>query len=263
MLLAIDIGNTNITLGVFQGDELTFTWRLATDARQMPDEYGLAIVNLLSLKGLSPDGIDAIALCSVVPPLTQVFEELCHSYFSHQPLVVGAGVRTGIKIQYDNPRDVGADRIVDATAAYRLYGGPLIIVDFGTATVIDAVSANAEYLGGALAPGLTMGAEAMVTNTSILRRIEMVAPSSPIGKNTSHAMQAGLVLGHVDMVEGMVRRFKEELGEEAKVIATGGLAPLLADQTTVFDAVNQELTLIGLRMIYEMNTNDSEKEKQH
>ena len=260
MLLAIDIGNTNITLGVFQGDGLTFTWRLATDARQMPDEYGLALVNLLALKGLSRDQIDAIVMCSVVPPLTQVFEEMCHSYFEHEPLVVGAGVRTGIKILYDNPRDVGADRIVDATAAYRLYGGPLIVVDFGTATVIDAVSANAEYLGGALAPGLTMSAEAMVTNTSILRRIEMVAPSSPIGKNTPHAMQAGLVLGHVDMVEGMVKRFKKELGEEAKVIATGGLASMMASQTSVFDAVNQELTLIGLHMIHEMNADNSEKE---
>ena len=260
MLLAIDIGNTNITLGVFQGDELTFTWRLATDARRMPDEYGLVMVDLLALKGLSPAGIDAIALCSVVPPLTQVFEELCSSYFSHQPLVVGAGVHTGIKILYDNPRDVGADRIVDATAAYRLYGGPVIIVDFGTVTVFDAVSAKADYLGGALAPGLTMGAEAMVTNTSILRRIELAAPTSPIGKNTPHAMQAGLVLGHVDMVEGMVRRFKRELGKEAKVIATGGLASMMASETTVFDTVNQELTLIGLRMIYEMNTNDSKKE---
>ncbi len=258
MLLAIDIGNTNITLGVFQGDELTFTWRLATDARRMPDEYGLVMVDLLALKGLSPTGIDAIALCSVVPPLTQVFEELCGSYFSHQPLVVGAGVHTGIKILYDNPRDVGADRIVDATAAYRLYGGPVIIVDFGTVTVFDAVSAKADYLGGALAPGLTMGAEAMVTNTSILRRIELVAPTSPIGKNTPHAMQAGLVLGHVDMVEGMVRRFKRELGKEAKVIATGGLASMMASETTVFDTVNQELTLIGLRMIYEMNTTEKE-----
>ena len=260
MLLAIDIGNTNITLGIFQGDELTFTWRLATDVRRMPDEYGLVLVDLLALKELSPSGIDAIVLCSVVPPLTQVFEELCSSYFSHQPLVVGAGVRSGIKILYDNPRDVGADRIVDATAAYRLYGGPVIIVDFGTATVVDAVSAKAEYLGGALAPGLAMGAEALVANTSILRRVELVAPTSPIGKNTPHAMQAGLILGHVDMVEGMVRRFKQELGDEAKVIATGGLAPLIAGQTTVFDTVNQELTLIGLRMIYEMNTSDTEKE---
>ena len=260
MLLAIDIGNTNITLGVFQGDELTFTWRLATDARRMPDEYGLVIVDLLALKELPPNGIDAIVLCSVVPPLTQVFEEMCRSYFSHQPLVVGTGVRTGIKILYDNPRDVGADRIVDATAAYRLYGGPVIVVDFGTATVLDAVSANAEYLGGAIAPGLTMGAEALVANTSILRRVELVVPTSPIGKNTPSALQAGLVFGQVDMVEGMVKRFKQELGKEAKVIATGGLAPLIASQTTVFDTVNQELTLLGLRMIYEMNTNDSEKE---
>ncbi len=256
MLLAIDIGNTNITLAVFQGDNLQFTWRLATDSRRMPDEYGLTLVNLLSLKGISPAQVEAVSLCSVVPPLTQIFEELCQSHFSLAPMVVGAGVRTGIKILYDNPRDVGADRIVDAAAAYRLYGGPAIIVDFGTATVFDAVSEKAEYLGGAIAPGLTMSAETMVAGTSILRRVELVAPKTPIGKNTPHAMQSGLVLGQVDMVEGMVKRFKHEMGADATVVATGGLAPLIASQTTVFGVVNQELTLIGLRLIHEMNVGD-------
>ncbi len=253
MLLAIDIGNTNITLGVFEGETLKATWRLATDSRRMPDEYGSALFNLLSLRDIAPSSIEAVSLCSGVPPLTQVFEEMCNSFFSLPPLVVGSGVRTGIKILYDNPRDVGADRIVDATAAYRLYGGPLIIVDFGTATVFDAISAKAEYLGGAIAPGLTMGAESLVVNTSILRRVELVAPKSPIGKNTPHAMQSGLVLGQVDLVEGMVRRFKREIGTDAKVVATGGLAPLIASQTSVFDVVSLELTLIGLRIIYNMN----------
>ena len=258
MLLAIDIGNTNITLAVFQEDDLLFTWRLATDPRRMPDEYGLTLVNLFSQKEISPAQVKAVSLCSVVPPLTQVFEELCQSHFSLTPMVVGAGVRTGIKILYDNPRDVGADRIVDAAAAYRLYGGPAIIVDFGTATVFDAVSEKAEYLGGAIAPGLTMSAETMVTGTSILRRVELVAPKTPIGKNTPQAMQSGLVLGQVDMVEGMVKRFKQEMGADATVVATGGLAPLIASQTTVFDVVNQELTLIGLRLIHEMNQTPAE-----
>ena len=254
MLLALDIGNTNIPLGVFEGESLKVTWRLATDSRRMPDEYGLAVLNLLSLQGISPSSIKAIALCSVVPPLTQVFEELCTAFFSVAPLVVRTGVRTGIKILYDNPRDVGADRIVDAVAAYQLYGGPVIIVDFGTATVFDAVSASAEYLGGALAPGLAMAAEAMVANTSILRRIELVAPKTPIGKNTAHSMQSGLMLGQVDLVEGMIGRFRAEMGTDAKVVATGGLANQMASLTDIFEVVNPELTLIGLRIIHDMNS---------
>ena len=256
MLLTIDIGNTNIALGVFQGETLKATWRLATDPRRMPDEYGMALLNLLPVSGVAASDIRAVALCSVVPPLTQVFSELCEGFFDIKPLIVGAGVRTGIKILYDNPRDVGVDRIVDAAAAFGLYGGPLIIVDFGTATVFDAVSAQAEYLGGAISPGLRVAAESLFTTTSQLRRVELVTPKSAIGKNTTHAMQAGLVLGHVDLVEGMVKRFKRELGQDARVIATGGLAPLMASETPIFDAVNLDLTLLGLRMIYDMNASD-------
>ena len=228
----------------------------------MPDEYGLEVISLLSHRKLSSTAVDAIALCSVVPPLTQVFEELCHSYFSLKPLVIGAGVRTGIKVLYDNPRDVGADRIVDAAAAYHLYRGPVIIVDFGTATVFDAVSAKAEYLGGAIAPGLILSAEAMAANTSILRRVELVTPETPIGKNTSHSMQSGLILGHVDMVEGMVNRFRKEMGGNPKVVATGGLAPLIATQTPVIDEQNQDLTLIGLKIIHNINVSNGPKDTQ-
>ena len=256
MLLAIDIGNTNITLGVSERDTLKATWRLATDPGRMPDEYGMALLNLLPIRGVAASDITDVVICSVVPPLTQVFSELCETFFGVKPLVVEAGVRTGIKILYDNPRDVGADRIVDAAAAFRLYGGPVIIVDFGTATVFDGVSAQGEYLGGALAPGLRVAAESMVTTTSQLRRVELVAPKTAIGKNTTHAMQSGLVLSHVDIVEGMVKRFKRELGQNAKVIATGGLAPLIASETSVFDAVNLDLTLMGLRMIYDMNAGE-------
>ena len=253
MLLTLDIGNTNITIGVFQDADLVATWRLATDPRRMPDEYGLAITSLLPLKGVSPKEIDHVALCSVVAPLVSVFEEVSQSYFHVHPLVVGAGVKTGVRVLYDTPRDVGADRIADAAAAYHLYGGPAIIVDFGTATVFDAVSESGDYLGGAIAPGLNLAAEALFLNTSQLRRVEMARPASAIGKNTTTAMQSGLVLGYAGLIEGMVRRFKEELGGEAKVVATGGLAPLMAQEVNVFDVVNLYLTLIGLRLIHEIN----------
>ncbi len=255
MLLALDIGNTNITMGIFEGDQLKGTWRLATDPRRMADEYGLMISNLLPMKGTALKDVRQAALCSVVPPLTTAFEGMCRTYLNLQPLVVTAGVKTGVRILYDNPRDVGADRVVDAAAALRLYGGPIIIVDFGTATVFDAVAANGDYLGGAIAPGLNVAADALVSNTSQLRRVELVRPPSAIGRNTIASMQSGLLFGHVGLVEHMVHRFKKELGQEAKVIATGGLAPVIAQETDVFDQVNLELTLLGLKMIYELNEN--------
>ena len=260
MLLTIDIGNTNITLGVFQEADLLATWRLSTTPQRMADEYGLNVMSLLSLAGISPEKVNAVAICSVVPPLTQVFTELCNRYFSNEPLIVGAGVRTGIKILYDNPRDVGADRIVDAASAYKLYGGPCIIVDCGTATVLDAVSDKAEYLGGAIAPGLRLSAESLFSNTSQLRRVELEAPRTVIGKNTTHALQAGLILGNVDLIEGMVKRFKAELNSNVvKVIGTGGQSTLIAKESDVFDFVNLDLTLIGLRIIYELNNTDNLK----
>ena len=254
MLLAIDIGNTNITLGVFHKEHLKATSRIATDSRRMADEYALLLSNMLPLKGISPDAITGAAICSVVPPLTSVFEELCKDFFNVPPLVVNVGVKTGVRIFYDNPRDVGTDRVVDAAAAYRLYGGPVIVVDFGTGTVFDAVSQDGDYLGGAIAPGITIAAEALFQNASQLRRVQLVSPPSAIGKNTAHSMQSGLVLGYADLVEGMVRRFKREMGEDSKVVATGGLANLIAQETSVFDEINPDLTLIGLRLIYEMNT---------
>jgi len=253
MLLTIDIGNTNITLGAFNGDKLHATWRMATDPRKMPDEYGAIMHSLLTLKQVSPTQINEIAMCSVVPPLTSVLERACLEYFQTKPLVIGPGVKTGIRVHYDNPRDVGSDRIADAVAGYRLYGGPLIIVDFGTATTFNAVSREGDYLGGAIAPGLRLAAESLFTNTSQLRRVDLVAPKSAIGRSTIASMQSGLVLGHVAMVEGMVVRIKEEVGQDAKVVATGGLARLIAEQTKVFDTVNPDLTLIGLKMVYELN----------
>ena len=252
MLLALDIGNSNVTVGVFDGNELMATWRMATDRARMPDEYGLTLSHLLPLKGVSVEDVSAVCMCSVVPPLTQRFVELCRAYFRAEPLVVSAGVKTGIRVLYDSPRDVGADRIADAAAALHLYGGPVIVVDFGTATVFDAITADGDYLGGALAPGITVAADALYANTSLLRRVELVSPESAIGKSTVHALQSGIVLGYTDLVSGMVSRFRGELGEGCKVVATGGLATLFAD-TGIFDLVDEDLTLVGLRLIYEMN----------
>ena len=253
MLLALDIGNTNITVGVFQGETLKATWRMATDARRMPDEYGIFLRSLLALKGISAQEVRDVALCSVVPPLTTVFEELSRTYFDTTPLVIGTGVKTGVRVLYDAPRDVGADRIVDAAAAFLLYGGPVIVVDLGTATVLDAVTQEGDYLGGAIAPGLNLAAESLFLGTSQLRRVELVRPKTAIGRNTIASLQSGLIFGHVAMIEGLVRRFKGELGENSKVVATGGLANLIARETNIFNAVNLELTLIGLRVIHEMN----------
>ncbi len=256
MLLAMDIGNTNITLGVFDGDDLRATWRIATDASRMPDEYGLAVTQLLAMRGVSPGQIDSVVLCSVVPPLTPSFVVLARDYFDVSPLVVGTGTRTGMRIQYENPRDVGADRIVDATAALKLYGGPAIVVDIGTATVFDAVTERGEYIGGAIAPGLRIAADSLFHSTSMLRSVELTPPPAAIGKNTVNAMQSGLVLGFTDLVRGMVARFQLELGGNAKVIATGGLAAIIAEQVDIFDAVNPDLTLMGLRIVHELNSGD-------
>lgn len=254
--LALDIGNTNITLGVFQGSNLEATWRLNTLPHRLLDEYVLLIRSLLPMKNVTPEDIDSAAICSVVPTLTPVFEEMCRSYLDVEPIVVATGTKTGVRILYDNPRDVGADRVVDAAAAFQLYGGPVISVDFGTATVFDAVSREGEYLGGAVAPGLYVSADALVNNTSQLRRVELVTPSSAIGRNSIASLQSGLIFGHVGLVEYLVQRFKEELGQDAHVIATGGLAPLIARETSVFKEVNQDLTLIGLRMIYDLNARE-------
>ncbi len=253
MLLAIDIGNTNISLGVFDGQQLTCTVRLSTNARRLADEYGESAINIMALKGVSAASIDGACLCSVAPPLTSTFEEVCREYFNVAPLTVNAGVKTGVRILYDNPRDVGADRVADAVAAYRLYGGPTIVVDFGTGTVFDAISSEGDYLGGAIAPGIEVAAEALHQATSQLRRAPTAFPKQAIGRSTVESLQSGIFLGYVSLVEGMARRFKEELGGDAKVIATGGLSRVIAGGTRVFDAANPDLTLIGLRMIYEMN----------
>jgi type III pantothenate kinase len=253
MLLTIDIGNTNITLGLYEGESLRAAWRLATAHTRMPDEYGLQMLGLLAHAGCPLEAIEGIALASVVPPLTGTFMQACAKYLGHRPLVVDAGVRTGVQIRVEEPRSVGADRVVDAAAAFRLYGGPACIVDFGTATTFDAISAEGAYLGGAIAPGMGIAAEALFVQTAKLPRVELARPPAAIGRNTVHAMQAGLVFGYVGLVEGMVARFRAELGPDMKVIGTGGLVDLIAAETPVIEIKAPWLTLEGLRIVWELN----------
>lgn len=253
MFLAIDIGNTNIAFGLYQGKELGPRWRIRTIHEKMPDEYGVLMDQLFRHQGCRPDQVTGIAIASVVPPLTPVFVQACQDYLGQSPFIVDAGVRTGVRILYDNPREVGADRVVDAAAVRALYGTPACVVDFGTATTFDAISAAGDYLGGAIAPGVGIAAQALFERTAKLPRVELTRPPSVIGRNTPHSMQAGLLFGYVGLVEGMVARFRAELGPEMKVVATGGLAPLIAAETDVIDVVDPWLTLEGLRLIWGLN----------
>ena len=255
MLIAIDIGNTNITIGLFLDSELISTWRFSTDSRKTSDEYGLLLQQVMSSNNLNADEIDSAAICSVVPPLTPTFELLCKRYLKVQPLTVMAETKTGIEILYDSPRDVGADRIVDAAAALHIYGGPCIVVDLGTATVFDAVNEHGEYLGGAIAPGMTVSADSLYRATSQLRRVELNAPEKVIGTNTTHSIQSGLVFGYSELIKGMIVRFKKEIGTNATVIATGGQADIVKDQVGEFNHIDPDLTLKGLRIVHSLNSN--------
>jgi type III pantothenate kinase len=230
MLLAIDIGNTNITLGVFDGDELHATWRIATGVNQMPDEYAVLMLNLLRYRDLDIKNIDEGAISCVVPPLLTTFNELFRRYFDISPLVVGPGVKTGIRIRMDNPREVGADRIANAAGAHSLYQGPVIIVALGTATVFDTISGEGDYLGGAIAPGIGIAAEALFTRTAALPRVELVRPKKAIGTNSIMAMQSGIIFGYAGLIDSVVTRIQEELGEKATVVATGGHSSIIAKE---------------------------------
>jgi len=253
MLLCIDIGNTNIVLGMYRQEELISHWRISTQHERMPDEYAMLMLDLFRHVGHSSEEVQGIALASVVPPLTGIFEEVCERYLGREPLVVTPGIRTGVRIRYDNPREVGADRVVNAVATHRLYGGPACVVDFGTATTFDAISAEGDYLGGAIAPGITISAEALFQRTAKLPRIDLVRPPRAIGSNTVESMQSGILFGYVGLVEGMIVRFREELGSRMKVIGTGGLAPIIAKETRSIEIVDPWLTLKGLRIIWELN----------
>lgn len=253
MLLTIDIGNTNLTLGLFEGEKLGARWRLATDHDRMPDEYGLQILGMLQHSGCSPAQLHGISMASVVPVLTSRLRQACRSYMNRETFVVDSNVKTGIKIMYDDPTAVGADRIVDAVATVELYGKPACVVDFGTATTFNAISANGEYLGGAITAGIGIAGDALALRTSKLMRVDLVRPPSVIGRNTTHSIQSGLIYGYVSLVEGMVARFRELLGPEMKVVATGGLSELVAQETKVFDVVDPWLTLNGLRILWDKN----------
>ena len=252
MILVININNTHTLLGVFRGDVLAADWRLATDRMRTTDEYGLLARSLFHEAGLALEEVEGVALASVVPPVTSTFVAMCRKYFDQEPIQVGPGVKTGLSIKYENPREVGADRVVNAVAAIKLYGPPLILVDLGTATTFCAIGPQGDYLGGAIAPGLGIAAEALYTRTAKLPRIELVRPKTAIGKNTVASMQSGLLFGYTDLVDGLVRRFAAEMGCRPKVVATGGLAAMMAEAETI-DLVDPHLTLHGLRMIYEMN----------
>lgn len=253
MLLTIDIGNTTLTLGLFEGQKLGARWRLATDHERLPDEYGLQILGLLQNGGCAIAQLDGVCLSSVVPPITGRIITACKQYLNQDCFVVDHSIKTGINIQYDEPRAVGSDRICDAAAVMHLYGGPACVVDFGTATTFNAITKEGDYLGGAICPGVNIAAEALFQRTAKLPRVELAAPPDVIGRNTVHAIQSGVVFGYVSLVEGMVARFRKSLGEDMKVIATGGYAEIVARETDVFTTVAPWLTLYGMRILWDMN----------
>ncbi|GAB7387192.1 type III pantothenate kinase [Bacillaceae bacterium] len=253
MILVIDVGNTNIVLGVFEGSELRYHWRIATNREQTEDEYGMLVKNLFQHVDLPLKRIRGIAISSVVPPLMFALEKMCLKYFDIKPLVVGPGIKTGLNIKTENPREVGADRIVNAVAGIHEYGTPLIIVDFGTATTFDYIDEQGQLLGSAIAPGINISTEALYSRAAKLPRIELIKPPSVVGRNTISAMQAGIVYGFIGQVDGIVGRMKAEFNPQAKVIATGGLAQLIGTEAHSVDRVDPWLTLKGLRLIYDRN----------
>jgi len=253
MLLAIDIGNTNVVLGVFDQERLIENWRVGTNTQITPDEYAMSFKDLFGFAGLEFKQITGVIISTVVPPLLPVMVEMSRKYFRIEPMVVTHELKTGITIRYDNPKEVGADRIVNAAAAFKLFGGPLIIVDFGTATTFCAVTREGEYLGGAIAPGIKISAEALFQRASKLPRVELSKPLTVIGRDTVGAMQAGIIYGYAGLVDGIVERMKKELASDARVVATGGLAELVSPETRSVQEIKPQLTLEGLRLLYDIN----------
>lgn len=253
MILVFDVGNTNIVCGVYDEKVLTHHWRMSTDKSRTVDEYAVIIKNLFDLSGLTFKDVKAVVISSVVPPVNPTLETVSLKYFGVEPLLVGSGVKTGMPIKYDNPKEVGADRIVNAVAAYNKYGGPLVIVDSGTATTFCVVSKQGEYLGGAIAPGIGIATEALFQRASKLPRVEIVKPASVIARNTVAAIQSGIYYGFIGQLDGIVKRIKAELGPETKVIATGGLAEMISEESETIETVDPFLTLEGLLLIYQRN----------
>ncbi len=260
MLLAVDIGNTETTVGLFDEEELSHTWRIATQPERTSDEIALILNSLLAFKRMrfDPD-VTGVAVSSVVPRATQAMRELGEHYFDFDPIIVEPGVKTGMPIRIDNPKEVGADRICDAVGAFEEHGGPLVVIDLGTATTFDAISEAGEYVGGAIAPGLAISANALVSMTAQLRRVEFATPPRLIGKSTAEAIQSGVVNGYACLIEGMVERFRKELANgngPAKTVMTGGLAEAMAENLSCIDVLDPWLVLKGLRLIYERNADD-------
>jgi type III pantothenate kinase len=254
MILTLDIGNTNMKTALFEGMEMRHYWRLSTNRNRTSDEYGMAMMNLLNHYGVDRGEVEGIMMSSVVPQINFTIEHMCRSYFGMEPMKIEPGVRTGINIKYENPRELGSDRIANAVGAYELYGGPCITIDFGTATSFGAISAKGEFLGGAICPGLKLAADALTERTAKLPRFELVKPENVIGRNTVSNMQAGIVYGYIGQIKYLVNRMKQEMGVEGiRVIATGGLAVLVAGESSVIDVMDGLLTLKGLRIIYEKN----------
>lgn len=253
MLLAVDIGNTNIAFGVFAGDELVQKFRAHSSRTRSADEYGVVVQQLLSLKGFDPKQIDAAILASVVPPLTDTVVEAVRQAVAREPMQVGPGLKTGISIRYDNPRDVGADRIVNAVAAHERFQSNVVVVDFGTATTFDCISAKAEYLGGVIVPGVKVSLDGLLARAAKLSRIEIAEPPSIIGRSTTHSLQSGVIYGYAALVDGVVAKLRAELGGNATVIATGDVVPPIVAKTTTLEHVDENLTLTGLRLLYERN----------
>ncbi len=259
MLLAVDVGNTNIVFGIIYKNDLIASWRTATYKEQTEDEYGIMLKLLLKEENIKLSDLEGAVISSVVPTITPILEKMLLKYIDITPVIIGPGIKTGINIKYENPREVGADRIVNAVAAHHKYGGPIIIVDFGTATTFDAVTADLDYLGGAIAPGIGISTEALFKSAARLYRVEVKKPERVIGKNTALSMQAGIFYGYVGLVDEIACRMKGEMGGgHIFTVATGGLAPLICSETKQIDAVDMMLTLDGLKLVYEKNMDVSE-----